>query len=159
MKLNIIHHNTHNFLNSHTNISPFNLEHPEILSGDITDIDWIVDNGEAEQIIALDTIEYIPYNKICTVLSNWIGKLCVGGQLILGFIETAELVRWYYRGNIDLEGFNQLSHGNQKESQLVKLSSFSALDLIERLTQEHTIKLKKHTMINLDVTLTFERYK
>lgn len=159
VKLNLI-YNKADFLNTHTNICPFNfIENPELVIGNTTNLDFIVDNGECSQIIALDTIEYIPHNKVYEVLSNWTGKLKVGGQLILGFCETLELCNLFHRGNIKHDDFNSLIHGSQEKSHLIKLSSFSAPLLIDMLTKQHTIKLQKHTLNGVDVTLTFERYK
>lgn len=159
VKLNLIYDKA-DFLNTHTNICPFNfIENPELVIGNTTNLDFIADNGEVSQIIALDTIEYIPHNKVYEVISNWVGKLKVSGQLILGFVELLELCNLYHRGNIKHEDFNYLMHGSQEKSYLIKLSSFSAPLLIENLTKQHTIKLYKHTLNGCDVTLTFERYR
>lgn len=159
VKLNLIYHQA-DFLNTHTNISPFNtIENPELVIGNTTNIDWIADNGECSQIIALDTIEYIPHNKVYEVISNWVGKLKVGGQLILGFVELLELCNLYHRGNIKHNDFNYLMHGSQEKSYLIKLSSFSAPLLIDMLTKQHTIKLMKHTLLGVDCCLVFERYR
>jgi hypothetical protein len=159
VKLNLI-YNKADFLNSHTNICPFNfIENPELVIGDTAQLDWIVDNGECSQIIALDTIEYIPHNKVYEVISNWTGKLKVGGQLILGFVEILECCNLYHRGNIKHDDFNSLIHGSQEKSHLIKLSSFSAPLLIENLTKQHTIKMMKHTLNGVDTCLVFERYR
>lgn len=149
-----------NSINGYINIFPFNQENKseDLIYGDIINLDYIADQGEISEILCLEVIEYIPYNKIYEVISGWVGKLRVGGQLILGFLETEELCNLYHRGNINHNDFNKLIHGDT-ESNKIKLSSFSAPILIENLTKQHTIKLKKHTLNGIDVTLTFERYK
>lgn len=154
MKLNIIHKNPDLLLNTHTNISPFNsTQDPELLVGDTTNIDWIVDNGECEEIVVLDTLEYIPYNKVFDVISNLVGKLKVGGELILGFHEIEEICRLFYRGHISYNEMNKLLYGEGK------VSTYSSIDLVEKLTKQHTIRLKKHVLKSTDCSLVFERYK
>jgi hypothetical protein len=158
VKLNIIYNNAE-FLNGYDNISPVVLENKEIIVGNVYNLDWIVDNGECIEIIALDTIEYLPITQYEQAISNWVSKLKVGGTLILGFVEIIELFKGYDRGIINYEDFNVLLHGKQTDNRLVKLSSYSAPILIEKLTTQHTIKLKKHTLSGIDVTLSFGRYK
>ena len=158
VKVNII-YNSADILNGYHNISPFNSDNPDVVIGNIASLDWIVDNGECSEIIATDSIEYLPHNKINEILSNWVSKLKVGGKLILGFLETAELVNMYNRGMLKQEDFNKLLHGSQEQPYLVKLSSYSAPQLIESLQKQHTIKLMKHVLSGVDCSLVFERYK
>jgi hypothetical protein len=158
VKVNII-YNSSSPLNSHTNISPFNSSNPDIVIGNIISLDDMYDNGELSEIIALDTIEYLPHTKINEIISNWVSKLKVGGKLILGFVEAYEVCNGYNRGMINQETLNLLLHGKQDKPHLVKLSSYTAIDLIENLQKQHTIKLMKHTLNGVDCTITLCRYR
>ena len=158
VNINII-YNKAEYINGYINVSPFDQDNKDIIKSNIFDLYDICDNGECSQIIALDTIEYLPHNKSYEVISNWTGKLKVGGQLILGFVEILECCNLYHRGNIKHDDFNSLIHGSQEKSHLIKLSSFSAPLLIENLTKQHTIKMMKHTLNGVDTCLVFERYR
>lgn len=159
-KLNVIFANAE-YLNGYTNIASFYPENPSkeehIIIGDIKDLSWIVDNGELEELICMNVLEYIEYNNIGPVIANWVSKIKVGGKFILGFCDAFETARLFNIGSINIQDYNVLIHGKQNPPYLLKKSSHRADQLVDFIEKQHSYKLMKHTLDGLDVTLTFER--
>ena len=156
-KLNIIY--ASDYLNGYINIPPVLLEeHPDVRVGNFVNIDWIADNGELEEIVANKIIEYIPHGQLAQVISNWVSKLRIGGRLVLGFIDTPELVRMLHMDIINMGQYNTIVHGQQDAQHLFKKSSVSTQQVIDML-KPHSLKISSHTMMGLDTTIVFERTK
>jgi len=49
--------------------------------GDFGSLDWVCEDGSVEEIIASNTLHYLPVGMIKDSLQNWHNKLCNGGTL------------------------------------------------------------------------------
>jgi|SRR6185312_1277785 len=61
--------------------------------GDIFDLTWKVDNGECEEIIALDAINFVPLQLVEEVIARWCSKVKIGGQIVLGSVDFFEICK------------------------------------------------------------------
>ena len=112
MKINLLKTNLEP-LYGYINISPHATpDQKDIAAGDILSLDHILDAGEAEELLALDIIDFIPYNLIDHVLSGWISKLAHKGEMVVGGVETYSLCKAFAAGSIELAHFNGLVFGD-----------------------------------------------
>lgn len=144
-------------LNGYVNISPIRSQEGDIKIGDVSNVDWIIDNGELEELIAMNVLEYFEHHKVPGIISNWVSKIKVGGKLIVGFCDSFEIARMYVLGMMQPLDYNILVHGKLNPPHYIKKSSHRADLLITSIEKAHSFKLIKHTLNGVDVTLTFER--
>ena len=76
MKVNITFDEDNN-LNGYLNISPNQLSS--------------VDDGEADEVRAIDVLPYFPEEESANLLMSWIKKLRHGGHLIIGALDIYEV--------------------------------------------------------------------
>lgn len=82
------------------------------ISGDIVNLDSLVDNNECEQLLAINVIDFIPLQIRQQVLTNWMGKIAHGGLLILSAMDLKEVARVIDNGQLsDVVGINQTVFG------------------------------------------------
>jgi hypothetical protein len=62
-------------IDTHSNESPSEWYR----KGDFESLDWVCEDGSAEEIIAFNALHYLPVNLIKDALQNWYNKLCDGG--------------------------------------------------------------------------------
>lgn len=70
-----------------------------------------VDNGEAEEILALDVIEYIPRMMFDSIIQHWTSKLAHKGKLIVNFVDLYTVCRLFFIGQLEMQNVNFLLHG------------------------------------------------
>ena len=156
-KLNIICNN--NYINGYINICSYQIpEHPDVRTGNIFNVDWIVDNGELDELLADKVIEYCPYEQVDTTFSNWVSKLQIGGKLIIGILDIYELSRLLNLRILTIDQYNTIVH-KPVDSKLQKSSSLHTQLVIDKITKPHGFKLIDHTLKGADSTLTFERVR
>lgn len=131
MKINLL-LDSQDVLNSYLNIDPFS-ETQDKLKGEITNLDWIVDDGEAEEILAYNILEFFEFGKADEILNNWLRKLAKGGILIIGYNDIDEIARLFYQTHIELDQFNKLVFGEQKRGWDFKKCGFTTYQLSEVL--------------------------
>jgi hypothetical protein len=62
--------------NGYTNIDPYgNPEDPLVINNLVTDIDDIVDDCEATEIVAEDVIDFLERNEMKLAIQHWARKL------------------------------------------------------------------------------------
>lgn len=113
MKINICFGDSNEYLNNYINTNIFESNnfkqcHPE-------NIDSIADDGEAEQILAINVLNYIDYNKINNVLNNWFNKLKYDGTIIISFFDFLETARLFSLGELHIDDARKIFYGEQKE--------------------------------------------
>lgn len=113
MKINICFGDSSEYLNNYVNTNIFQSDqfqqcHPE-------NIDAIVDDGEAEQILAINVLNYIEYEKTKNVLTNWFNKLKYDGTMTVSFFDFLEIARLLSLGDLQINDAKKLFYGEQKE--------------------------------------------
>ena len=64
------------------NVDLFSID-PRVKKHNVENLDDIAINESVDEILALDVLEHISYNKTIDVLKNWYSKLRFGGKLII----------------------------------------------------------------------------
>tara|TARA_Y100001938_G_C8074820_1_gene425355 strand:- start:1378 stop:1863 length:486 start_codon:yes stop_codon:yes gene_type:complete len=157
-KVNLI-HGEGDVLDTHLNINPFTKKTEDglLVRGDLTNIDKYVDDAEAEEIIAMDVIDYISTTKTAETIANWISKLAIGGRIVIGGIDIIAVSKSLADYSLDIASANLLIHGKQDEPYLIKRASFSAYDLAEYLEVTYGLGIVKKDIQNYKMFVEAQR--
>ena len=151
-KINLL-YGSGDVLDTHLNLDPFTAEETDaLIRADVKNLNDFVDDAEAEEIIALDVIDYMPLRDINTVIEHWVSKLRHGGSLIIGGVDLLEVSKAFVQYRLDITQMNQLVHGEQSKPYLVKRVNFTATGLVDYLT-ELGLKLQKKRVNNFHMTI------
>jgi len=139
--------------NGYINVDPFGFGDEEKVLGELHNLDDVVDDNEAEEIIAEDVIDYLPRDKVIDTIKHWISKLCHGGTLIIGGVDVYEVARSFANYEIGLDDVNYLLHGRQEEPYQQKLTNFTLMGLRDLLLNNGMRIIKcRGTSFNEDST-------
>jgi len=83
--------------------------------GDMRTLDWLVDDGVVDEIVALDCLEYIELSQIQGVVEHWATKLKQGGMLKILIPDVFAISRAFSQGQFSLQEFNTIVFGTQNE--------------------------------------------
>jgi predicted SAM-dependent methyltransferase len=136
MKINLI-YGEGDILNTHLNLHPFAMqETDDVKIADVKNIDRFVCDGEAEEIVALDVLDYLVLYEVTKVIGHWVQKLKIGGTLIIGGTDMTLVCKSFAEGDIDLETANKMLHGIQTQPHLVKRVNLTLLGVCNFLMQD-----------------------
>ena len=156
MKINLLYGHG-DLLQSHINIHPFALEETDNLKiGDIRNLDRVVADAEATEIIAADVIDYLGLDDINPTIDHWIKKLRHQGTLIIGGCDSYDAAKALVQYEIDLETFNMLIHGTQDAPHLFKKTCLTLPGLVDYLEQ-HGLKIIKKRRNGLNYVVEAQR--
>lgn len=127
MKINICFGNSNEYLNGYINTNfikndKFEICHPE-------NIDIIVDDGEADEILAINVLNYIEFNKIKDVVTNWYKKLKYDGTITISFFDFVEICRALTTNQLSFSDAKKLIYGEQNEGWQFFKSGLSLVEL------------------------------
>ncbi len=112
--------------------------------GDISSLDWLTEDGTVEEMVALDCIEYLPYETIKPALANWCQKLIDGGVLKILVPDCFAVAKAFSQGQLSLDEYLQITFGSQNENDK-RLSAIDAITLIDILQEiGMTVSLKRY---------------
>jgi predicted SAM-dependent methyltransferase len=131
-------------------------ENDSVMVGDIKNLDWLVDDGEAEEIIADDVLGHFPAAQVDDVLDNWLRKLSKGGYLTIITADLKEVARSILAEKITTDQANQLLFGKQDNQWRVKKSAFCLSQLVEVLTNRN-YKVVKRRVQSMMAVVTIQR--
>ena len=151
-KINLL-YGSGDVLHTHLNLDPFTAEETDtLIRADIKNLNDFVDDAEAQEIIALDVIDYIPLMDINKVIEHWVSKLRHGGSLIIGGVDLFEVSKAFAQYRLDITEANQLIHGEQSKPYLVKRVNFSTMGLSDYLSALG-LSLQKKRVNNFHMTI------
>lgn len=120
MKVNIT---LNNPILNYMNLGPVPLPNTKFCS--LTNLDKYVEAAEANEILAIDIIDYVEQSYIGEALTNWVSKLRIGGTITIGGLDLHEVCRKFARRQIDLADANSLLYGTQENPFMHRKSSLS----------------------------------
>lgn len=112
--------------------------------GDIQSLDWLVEDGSVEEIVAIDSLEYLPTEVIKTALMNWAQKLSPGGTLKLLVPDCHAIAKAFAIGQFSLQQYSNMILGTQKDNdnRLSVIDASTLLCMLQELGL--TISLKRY---------------
>lgn len=76
----------------------------------LTDLSRVSEEGETDEVLALDVLDFFHPEHRNMVLRHWISRLCSGGSIVVGTLEMVEVARLLIV-NGDHESFRQSLFG------------------------------------------------
>lgn len=133
--------------NGHLNIDRFppGQASPDIYrQGDIGSLDWLVEDGTVDEILAIDCLEYLPTAIIKQALTNWAQKLSSGGILKILVPDCHAIAKSFAQGQFNLQEYSQMIFGTQKgnDSRLAVIDAATLLSILKEIGL--TILLKRY---------------
>lgn len=147
MKVNLLLNNPAGLRNGYTNIDAFASKDDSRILGNITNFtdevgNEIVCDGEAEEIVANEILEYFSYGEIEYTLNIWIKKLSLEGILTISAIDFEEVARAITFGNLhNAVQLNELLHG-KPEDKLVK-RAILCVSILRELLEKRGLHILK----------------
>lgn len=129
---------------------------PKRTRGNVGDLSDLVDAGEAEEIVALDILDFFPGEMADQVLHNWLSRLSRGGKITVGVVDVREVARGLLDGRLTLDDAQELLHGRQTAEWDYRKSVFTLSHLVEVLTNLG-LKVLKKRVENYRAIVTAER--
>jgi hypothetical protein len=122
----------------------------------IQNLDSVCEDGEAEEIIALDVIDYIDIRNKQNVMDHWIKKVAIDGRIVIGGIEIKEVARNIYLDRLDLEESINLLYGDPNFPFGNRKGCLSS-EIISNLLQSRGLRIISKKLINYKYCIIAER--
>ncbi len=149
MKINLLLNDYKHIVNGYVNCDPFAngpnsraVNDPRITS-DVTNLDKICENGEAEELIARHILDYFPIAEVGQIMYHWLKKVKLGGTIIIQEYDEEEVAYALYSNKITLKEFQKIIHGKQELKWQVKKSGLSILPVIQFFKENGCKIIKK----------------
>jgi len=131
------------------NINPSELSgYVNLKLEDLENIDEIVDDAEAKEILCFDTLRLLPYDQVGQVLLKLVQKIRIGGTIAISDIDSYELSRHYVYGQIDGKEMNDILHGQGSP-----VRSSLTIDSISSFLVDCNLKITKKRVNGNTITL------
>jgi len=103
--------------------------------GDIQSLDWLVEDGMVDEIVALDSIEYLPTAIVKTSMVNWAQKLSPGGIMKLLVPDCHAISKSFALGQFSLKEFSHMIFGTQEnnDNRLSVLDAATLLSILKEI--------------------------
>lgn len=143
MKLNLLIDNPNGMITGYLNIDPYASGSDFRVKSDITSLGQFIDDGECEEIRAIDILSKYEAGKIDEIIDEWIAKLRKNGILVISDIDLFEVINNIQKGKISLNDTNLVLYGNQTEPQSYKKCVLSLHNIAEGLKMRGLLILEK----------------
>lgn len=80
-------------------------------TGQVDNLDYVCEDGQAQDVVALDVIDYININIKNQTLDNWVKKLAHGATITIGGIDLYEVSKAITRCELKPEDAELLLYG------------------------------------------------
>ena len=128
-------------LTGYVNIDPLARDEPDKVAADFGNLDKIIHDAEATEILALEVLHYIPFHNVPTVLSNWVKKLRINGKIAVGGYDMGEVCKSYANKTCGLEDLNTFIYGD--EATPLAFSSAISMSYLKDLVESLGLKILK----------------
>jgi hypothetical protein len=132
MKLNLIYGRGQK-LDGYTNINAVPVEDDDVITADPSNLDFFVDDAEAEDIIACDVVNFLPKSIMVSTINHWVGKLRHGGSIAIGGIDCYAIARDIVNKKIDLQSMNDILYGAGVSGWDIRKNAFTMESLVDHL--------------------------
>lgn len=153
MKLNLLMYSD-NVLAGYRNIDPYpKFQSEQTFSaeketGDVQNLDRLVDDGECEEIVALDIIDFVASNLKHQVIDNWIKKLAHGGKLTIGGHDLYSTAKALIVGTLSLDDSRSILYGDSTFAFGNRRTLFEVNEIVELLKSKGLVIASKHLQNN-----------
>jgi hypothetical protein len=138
------------------NVDPFTKDGDGKILGEVTNLDELVDDSEAEEIVADTVLDYFQMQLVPGIISNWVKKLKRGGRLAITAPDLYEIAKASMKRDISEMETNRLLFGNQEKDWQIKKNAFS-IGRLEELMAENGLKIISKKFVSYKVVLIGEK--
>lgn len=150
MKINLL-RNSNELLNGYVNIDNFVGEGK--VQGDVTNLDTIVDDALADEIIAKNILQYYEYSKLVLIVQGWVKKLRHNGSITIVVPDYRAICKGIAKDIITVNNALPLLYGPQTHALLCYKSSMS-LDFIKQILTEAGLVIQKIDLDDFQICIT-----
>ena len=136
----------------HTNINAISTDEEDVIVSDPSNLDFFVDNAEAEAIIAYDVINFLPKDSMISILEHWTKKLRHGGSIVIGGVDCYAIARDIVANKISLQDLNVILYGSEVPSWDIRRNIFTAQSLVDHL-KELGLKIVKSRLDKYEIVV------
>lgn len=144
-------------LTGYVNIDPLAKNEPDKIAADFGNLDNLIHDSEAVEILATEVLQYIPLDTIPKVLENWVKKLRINGKISVGGYDVTEACKSYANQTCSLEDLNVLLYGDP--STPIAISSAISMPYIKTMLQRFGLKILKQRKNGYHILVEAERQK
>ncbi len=105
---------------------------PNITLGDFKNLTGITQDGTAEELVAIDVVQYIDHANLLGVLSNWVSKLSKGGEIYIQAPDSSLLGTIMQYEQTTVEQINKLIFGDSEKNRAVGIYNLTGFDTLLR---------------------------
>lgn len=160
MKLNLLLDNEKGQLNSYVNIDPFALDEKTDtdirIKGDITPLDWIVDNGECDEIIARHILCYFPMSVVGQTVASWLKKIKKNGTIVIAETDIALIAEAFTWNKLTINQTQKILYGDQNKSWNIKKSGLT-IQSVNDFLEGSGFKIIKRRFHDYNFTIVAKR--
>ncbi len=136
MKLNLLFDNPAGLRNGYINLDPLG---GDTYRGDIQNLDSVADDGECNDILAINVLDYFNPEASQRLLQHWTKKLSHSGTLTIAIVDIYRLAKAVISRNVNLQEANLILHGKQEKGWQIRRATLSMGHLTDYL---HSCGLK-----------------
>ena len=137
-------------LNGYLNLDP--ISKFDDVAVDIRNLDEVAEDSECNEILADDVVGFLERSDALQAMSNWIKKLRKNGKIIITAVDAHVVSGLFYTGQIDLETFNKLLHGNLSAPWDIRLGH-TTVEEVSKFLQTRGLVVTKKTLDGLKATI------
>lgn len=115
-----------------------------------------VEDGEAEEILAIDVIDFLPFKQVDGVLAHWISKLRHGANLTVGGIDILAVANGIQTRYVDVMNANHLLFGPQDDPTQFRAST-CCLSRIVEVMRSNGLKILKQRLDDYHYVIQAQR--
>lgn len=107
--------------------------------GFVKNLDAFAENGECEEILASNILEYIPCPNVEQFILHLASKVAHGGKIVICGVDYIELCKMAIRQDFNVAEFNKLMFGNGSQPR----ESAINLNIVSNLLLSNGFKIQK----------------
>ena len=158
MKINLLLNNPKDIRSGYINVDPFAILDDPFgrQNGEPNNLDFLVDNNEATEIIAHDILDRYTNQEVNEILDHWLTKLAHGGELVISMVDIREVSRAVISNSLPLDEVNRLLYGDQDHKVNFKKISLT-LEYLTKLLESKGMQVLKKRISNFRAVVAARR--
>lgn len=156
MKVNILWDSAADIRSGYLNLDSFADGKDERVFCEPLDLSPHLDEGEVEELVALEVLQHLPSPEIDKILEHWMSRLAHGGKIVVGCVDAYEVARAVWNGSLLAQKMNALLYGDQSKPSRYNCFSTTLEDLCRFFESRGYTVLKKR-VTNFQAIVTAER--
>ncbi len=117
--------------------------------GDVHSLDWLCEDNNVDEILAINTLGHIDSQEIDQAIQNWFNKLKPNGILKIGAIDIHLVSKLFVNTKIDFNGYINCIWGSPNNRRISGIDRTTLCDLL--LKHNFTLVTKRYDGVSFYV--------